>query len=87
MYPDIIKDLCLPNLLACTWSKYIHIHAVMFNVLREVNNVICLSIQFILHSTRLFFKDEISVFIDGNNKVAFIFLNSSHLRKYYLLII
>ena len=57
------------------------------NVLHEANNVICLSIQFILHSIQLFFKDEISMFKNGNNKVAFIFLNSNPLRKYYPLII
>ena len=57
------------------------------NVLYEANNVIFLSIQFISHRIQLFFKDEISVFKNGNDKVQFIFLNSSPLRKYYLLII
>ena len=57
------------------------------NVLHEANNLICLFIQFILHSIQLFFKDEISIFKKGTNIVAFIFLNSSPLRKYYLLII
>ena len=56
------------------------------NVLHEANNMIFLSIQLILHWIK-FFKDEISMFENGNNKVAFIFLNSSSLRKYYLLII
>ena len=57
------------------------------NVLYGANKVIFLSVQFISHWIQLFFKDEISVFKNGNNKVAFIFLNSSPLRKYYLLII
>ena len=56
-------------------------------VLYGANNVIFLSIQFISHWIQLFFKDEISVVKNDNNKVAFIFLKSRPLRKYYLLII